>query len=264
MKKYWIVIKNTWDETFTYRLNFTMWRVRVVLQLLTMYFFWLSITNQSAHIFGYTQNLMITYILGTSLIGSIVLSSRTSDVGDNINRGDLSIFLIRPINYFLYWFSRDIGDKAMNILFSVSELTILFLILNPPWFLQQNINFILLSLIACLLALFLYFLINLLLGFIGFWSPEVWGPRFIFYIIVTFFAGGLFPLDILPKPIFNFFQYLPFTYLMYFPLKIYLGQLGYPEILRGLSVCFIWIILMYFIVQTVWLKGLKSYTAQGR
>lgn len=264
MKKYWIVIKNTWHEMLIYRLNFTMWRLRVTLQLLTLYFFWFAITSQSTNIFGYSQKLMITYILGTSLISSIVLSSRTGEVGENINNGDLSIFLIRPVNYFLYWFARDIGDKAMNILFSIGELTIIFFILKPPWFLQPNVNFIILCILSSLLALFLYFLINLLLGFIGFWSPEVWGPRFIFYIIVTFFAGGLFPLDILPKPLFNFFQFLPFTYLMYFPIKIYLGQLSYPQIYTGLSICFVWIIIMYFIVQTVWIKGLKSYTAQGR
>lgn len=264
MKKYWIVIKNTWNEMLTYRLNFTMWRVRVTLQLLTLYFFWLAMTSQTSNLFGYSQKLMITYILGTSLIGSIVLSSKTGEVGENINNGDLSIFLIRPINYFYYWLARDLGDKAMNILFSIFELTILYLIFHPSLFVQTDFVFIILSFLSTILALILYFLFNLLLGFIGFWSPEIWGPRFIFYIIITFFAGGLFPLDILPNALFSVFKLLPFSYLLYFPIKIYLGQINITEIYTGIFVSLAWIIFMYLIVKSVWIKGLRSYTAQGR
>ncbi|OGH27594.1 MAG: hypothetical protein A3C27_02065 [Candidatus Levybacteria bacterium RIFCSPHIGHO2_02_FULL_39_36] len=264
MYKYFLVARNTWDETLAYRLNFAMWRVRTILQLLTMYFLWLAIIPQNSSFLSYSRDLMLTYILGTSLISSLVLSSRTYEVGDNINNGTLSNFLLRPINFFLYHFARDAGDKAMNIFFSLGELTILYLLLRPPIFLQTNIEALLLSLFAAALALLLYFFINLLLGFIGFWSPEVWAPRFIFITILTFFAGGLFPLDILPKPIFSIIELLPFTYLLYFPLKIYLGQLMLSEIFKGLMISGFWTVIFYFIARLVWQKGLRIYTAYGR
>lgn len=264
MKKYLLIAQNTWDETVSYRLNFIMWRVRVVLQIITLYFLWLSILPKDTSFLGYNQSLMLTYILGTSLISAFVLSSRSHSVGDEINSGNLSNFLIKPINYFLYQFSRDIGDKAMNILFSSAELTFLFLILQPPLFVQTNPMYIGLFLISTILALVLYFLINFLIGLIGFWSPEIWAPRFIFMIVIAFFAGGLFPLDILPESIFKIFQYLPFTYLLYFPLKVYLGQLALPEVIQGLITSFLWIVLMYLILKFVWNIGLKLYTAQGR
>ncbi|MBI2012459.1 ABC-2 family transporter protein, partial [Candidatus Curtissbacteria bacterium] len=132
LKKYWLVAKNTWAETVTYRLNFVMWRLRVTLQLLTMFFLWQAILPRGQTLFGYDQSLMLTYILGTSLISAFVIASRSYSVGDEINQGNLSNFLIKPINYFLYHFSRDIGDKAMNISFSAVELSLLFLILRPP------------------------------------------------------------------------------------------------------------------------------------
>lgn len=264
MKKYWQVVKNTWAETTTYRLNFTMWRVRVVLQILTLYFLWFSLLPKNTSLFGYTQSFMLTYILGTSLISSIVLSSRIADVGDNINTGNLSNFLIRPINYFCYWFARDLGDKAMNITFSIVELLILFLILKPPVFIQTNIFYLSFFLISVITAVFLYFFLNFLVSLIGFWSPEVWGPRFILIIIMSFFAGGFFPLDILPKSIFSFFQILPFSYMLFFPLKIYLGQLSFNQIIIGLFISFFWTFFLYLSVRFVWKKGLKAYSAEGR
>lgn len=264
MNKYLQIAKLTWDETFVYRLNFVMWRVRVVLQILTLYFLWSALIPTGASLFGYDQSSMLTYILGTSLISSIVLSSRSNAVGDEINSGNLSNFLLRPINYFLYWFARDVGDKAMNIIFSIIELTVLFVILKPPLFIQTESFYLLLTIVAIVLALIMYFFFNFLLGLIGFWSPEVWAPRFIFIILLNFFAGGLFPLDILPKFIFSAFQLLPFTYLLYFPIKIYLGQLTIIETFTGIMISLVWTLALYIIVQYVWRKGLKIYTAQGR
>lgn len=241
-----------------------MWRIRSVLQLLTIYFLWLSILPQNKTLLSYTHSTMLTYILGASLIGSIVLSSRSYIVGEEINNGNLLNFLLKPINYFKYWFSKDIGDKSMNIIFSVIELTILFILLKPPFFFQTNPIYILLFLFSILLSVILYFFFNFLLGLIGFWSPEVWAPRFIFIILLNFFAGAIFPLDILPNKIYLFLKLLPFPYLLYFPLKIYLGKLNFIEIFTGLSVSFIWVIFMYLLVKFIWARGLGVYTAYGR
>ncbi len=264
MKKYFWVARNTWEETLTYRFNFLMWRVRTVVLLLSIYFLWHSVIPAGSSLFGYTQNMMLTYILLTSLTNAFVTSTRTHEIGDEINGGDLSNYLIKPINYFLYWFWKDVGDKAMNIVFSITELLVLFFILRPSIFIQKDFMFILLFLISILLAIVLYFFINILLGLVGFWNPEVWAPRFIFTIILGFFAGNYFPLDILPATVFKIFEILPFSYLIYFPIKIYLGQIAQAEILKGFLVMILWSFAFFIIVQLVWNKGLKAYTAQGR
>lgn len=262
-KKYLLVVKNMWDQSVSYRLNFVMWRFRQVLQLLTIYFLWTAILPPGKLFNEYTQSLMLTYIFGTSLVNSIVLSSRIWEVADEINSGLLSNLLLRPMNYFVYWFAKNLGDKALNIAFSIIEITLLIFILRPPIFLQTNIMFLFFFLISLGLAMFLQFCIDFLLSFIGFWSSETWAPRFIFYMLISFFSGGLFPLDILPKGINIIFQSLPFAYLLYFPLKIYLGQLSLLQIITGLFASFIWGFILFAFMQLVWRRGIKIYTAQG-
>lgn len=264
MKKYLLVMRNTWSEVFTYRFNFVMWRFRGVIQLLTVFYLWSAIMPAQGTLFGYSQGKMLTYILGASLLSSLVLASRSYDVGEDINKGNLSNYLIRPINYFFYWFSKDVGDKAMNVVFSIAELTLLFVFLKPPLFFQNDLPYLLLSVVASLTALFLYFLFNFLIGLIGFWSSEVWGPRFIFMMLLNILAGSLFPLDILPPAIYNVVQLLPFSYLLFFPMKIYLGQLSFQTIYMGIFVSFVWMAVLYGIVSVVWQRGLRLYTAQGR
>lgn len=264
MNKYFLVAKNTWIETLTYRLNFVMWRLRVSLELLTRYFLWLAIIPASTTFLSYNQSQMLTYILVTSFVEAVVLSTRTHDIADKINGGTLSNFLITPINFFAYWFSRDLGDKLMNILFMGIELTLFFFIFHPPFFIQTNPALLSIFILSIILATIMHFYIGFSLSMIGFWSPETWAPRFIFFIVVTFFSGWTFPLDILPSSIYEALKYFPFTYLIYFPVKIYLGTLNNFEMLSGFVICSIWTLILYFLTKAFWQKGLRSYTASGK
>lgn len=265
MKKYWPVFKNTWEEYFAYRLNFIMWRVRTVLQLLVIYFLWWSIfQNNQSNIFGYTQSLILTYVFGAAFLRAIIFSSRTIDVGDEINQGNLTNFLLKPMSYLKYWFARDLADKILNILFAMVELTVIYFLLRPDIFLQTNFFYLLFFSGSTFLALILYFYINFLFGLFAFWTPEIWAPRFIFFIFLEFFAGILFPLDILPHTLLSVLNFLPFSYLLYFPLKIYLGQLDYSQIAFGFLINIIWVAIFYQFVQLIWRKGLRIYAAEGR
>lgn len=263
MKLYYQVAKNTWDEMMTYRFNFMMWRIRNVMQLLTVYYLWVAVTPQNGQIFGYSRSLILTYVLAASFVGSIVFSTRTQEMGDNINNGELSQYLVRPLKYLGYWFARDIGDKLFNISFAAFELLIFYLILRPQLFLQDQLSLLFFTLLAVVLAVIMNFFIGSLLGMIAFWSPEVWAPRFIFFTLVSFFAGGLFPLDILPVTLQRIFALLPFAYLQYFPIKIYLGKTTPEGLIFGFSVAVIWSLLLYIIVTIVWKRGLKEYSSEG-
>lgn len=264
MKKYWQVVKNTWAEYMTYRLNFILWRVRRVLNLLLVYFLWSAIFVGQGEVFGYSQKQILTYILLSNIVASFVFATKTLEIGGQINSGDLTNFLLRPISYFKYWWARDFSDKVLNIFFSIVEVALLIFLFKPGVFLQTNLNLLFFFALSIILGIVLYFHLSFLLGFIGFWSPEVWAPRFIFFILTEFFVGGLFPLDILPKPLFLALQALPFPYLLYFPLKIYLGQLNIWQIAGGFAVSMVWLFTIYQTVQLVWQKGLRVYTAEGR
>ncbi len=263
MEKYWIVAKNTWIETLTYRTSFIVYRLREVLQLLSLYFLWFYVSGRTGSFASYSQISLITYVLISAFVSDVVFSTRTTNIASEINEGGLTTFLLRPLSYLSYYFARDIGDKVMNIIFSISELLLFFLIFHPPFMIQTNILSITLCLFSLILGIILYFFISVAISFIGFWSNETWGPRFIFYQTVGFLAGSLLPLDILPKSLYTILQYLPFSYLIYFPTKLYLGEVSASDTMRGFAILVIWIGLMYLLVKQVWARGLKEYTAQG-
>lgn len=264
MNKYLAVVKLSLQEYFVYRLNFILWRVRIVLSILITFFLWQAAYSGKQVIFNYTLPQMLTYIILLSFIHGVVLSTQTNRVSEEIAWGNLSNFLIRPINYFYHCLSRDFADKIVNTVCSVMEITLLIVLFKPPVFLQTNLSILLFFALSVMLAAFIYFLVNMLLSIIGFWSKEVWAPRFIFYIVVAFLAGTYFPLDIVPSGIYRMLQFLPFTYMVFFPLKIYLGNFDLPFLLTGFLVSILWSVILAFLLKVVWRKGLRKYTAEGR
>jgi len=266
VRKYWGLAKATFQEYFTYRLNFILWRFRAVIQLAILFFLWSTAFSGQTVVFGYTQAQMLTYILGVSLIRSYILAARLSEgVGAEIVTGNITNILLKPMSYLRYVFSRDLSDKFINIFFSSIEITGFILLFHPPLIWQTQPFYVLSFIASLLLALMLYFFINMAISYTAFWLVEDWwAPRFMFGIILDFLAGGLFPVDILPPIMVKILAFTPFPYILFFPIKIYLGQLSYFQVLQGLGVVLVWTWLAYLLQRYTWRKGLRQYEAIGR
>lgn len=266
LKKYWSVVQISWESGFVYRLNFIMWRVRNVVQLLTLYFLWLAVSGSRESIFSYSRAALLTYVLGSSLIRAIVLSVRSIDAQVDIATGDLNNFLIKPINYFIYWAARDVADKALNIAFAVGELIILYILLRPSIVLPQNPSTWFFFTLSVFLATGLFFMFSFIISMTTFWYYQYngWAQRFLSFAIVESLAGSLFPLDILPPLFAKISINLPTAYFIYFPMQIFLERLSVREVATGYAVLAFWTIVLYGIGQLLWQKGLKVYAAFGR
>src|SRR3972149_583046 len=148
MSKYTRVYNNSFSEYLAYRLNFILWRIRGIGMVLISYFLWLSVYANHTQVFGYGKANMLTYILLITFLQGIVLSTQTHKIASEINTGDLSNYLIRPINYFWFNFFRDLSDKTINTFFSLIEISLFIVFLSPPIFFQKNIVYLFLFLLS--------------------------------------------------------------------------------------------------------------------
>lgn len=266
MGKYLTIFNLHWQSEFTYRFNFILWRVRNVLRLMMTYFLWRGIFLSSSSIFGYTQSRMFTYIFLVLIVAALVSSAPSADnVGSEISSGDLSNYLVKPVSYLKFWFTRDLSSKALNFVFSIFEVTILFLILKPALSLPVSFLNGLAFLVSITLAILLYFFLVMSVRFVAFWSPEnTWPFAFLVFMIGDILGGTIFPLDILPRLASLIVQLTPFPYLFYFPIALFLGKITGFAIVKVLLQQGFWVLLMYALSQYLWKKGLKSYGSEGR
>ena len=266
MRKYLTVFAIDWQNQFTYRLNFLLWRFRNVLRILMTYFLWNSIFSSRLTAFGYSREQMMAYVFLSLFISSLVLSSPSNDhMGGEISSGDLSNFLIKPINYLKYWFIRDISSKLLNVLLSVVEIALLWFIFRPVVSLSLSPLSVLAGLLSLILGSLLYYLFSKLAIFVTFWTPEnTWGLMFLILVCLEMLSGMIFPLNILPSWAQTILQFTPFPYLVYYPISIIMGTADPWHIAKITLQTLLWVSTSWVLVKIVWRRGLMQYSAVGR
>jgi len=264
MKKYLAVLTVTIKEYFVYRLNFILWRFRVVLNILLPLFLWSAVFDKSAIVGGYNISQFISYLVYGNLIGTFVFGTRTFDISSDINDGKIINALLKPVSFFSYSFAKELADKSVNIFFAFIEMYIIVSVFNlniiPPknlfFFVPIFINSVLIS----------YF-INLTLSFLGFWTTEIWPIRFIYVMLLSFIAGNYFPLDILPDSLYNFIMLTPFPYMFYLPSKLLISESvnqWNSETISLIFFSYLWLFGSYILAKLTWTKGIKSFSFWGR
>lgn len=264
MRKYFLIFTNTLSEYAAYRVSFLFWRLRVILTMLMTYYLWTSVYVNSLQLFNYPREKMLTYALLLIFIHGFVLSSRIYTIGEEINTGLLSKYLIRPVNYFAYYIAKDTADKLIGLCFSLMELGLLVIIMQPVIYIQTGTFWLFLFLISITVAVFLYMEIMTIISLSAFWINDTWSLRFLSMILISFLAGSYFPLDILPKRIYELLLYSPFTYLVFFPLRIYLGDVSTTFFIQGISISTVYLILFLLLILILWQRGLRVYRAEGQ
>lgn len=267
MQKYFQIFKISFEEEFVYKINFIMWRVRNVFQIIITFFLWSTIfSNPGTVIFGYDRAKILTYVFALMVVRAFVLSARAVDVSTDVAEGNLSNYLVKPLSYFKYWFTRDVASKTLNLGFAAVEFTALFLILKPAFYFQTDPFVLLAFLISVVIATLIFFCILFLISAVPFWAPELgWSAQFLVTIVILeFLSGSLFPIDILPIGLQKIVMATPFPYMIFFPVQVYLGKITGMAQIQGFLISAAWLAVLWVLMKYVWNKGLKVYQAIGR
>jgi len=261
MHRYIQIFIVTVKEYFAYRLNFVLWRLRMIISSLITIYLWLAVFDSKTSFGHYSKTEMISYLLYTSLVMTLVASTRTSNLAYEIQSGGIMNLLLKPLSIFGYYATTDAVDKVMNGFFGLLEFGLITYFLHikliPP-------HAIAIFIIFFICAIYISFCINLLLSFIGFWTPEVWAPRFLFMMIVFFVSGTYFPLDLLPPAIYRVFLFTPFPYLYYLPAKTLISGVQTAYIVQQLVCAIVWSGILFFCTKAVWNKGIKEFSFWGK
>ena len=207
---------------------------------------------------------MICYFLLVALIGNIVgLWFQDYEITEDIRNGSINRFLLRPINYLGYRWALVLSKKMIYIVSTIIPLTIGYYFLREYLVPPKDTIILVQVIVTTFMALYLNFLLSFCAGLIGFWLLEVSSLFFIFYILQFLLSGGLFPLDLLPEPVFILMTWLPFQYMGYFQVKLYLGEYSSQQAGQGIMAIVVWIIVILLFAQFLWKRGTKKYSAYG-
>ena len=263
MKKFLTIVKAFWQRALTYRFTVLVYRIGEIGETLVLILMWSAIYGGQKNIGGLTLQEMITYILIGNFFNAIIRNFLSSVIARDIKDGRLSMFLIKPMGYFSYILSQEIGRISLATMMSVlsSTLVIIFFINTFIW--DFDVTYLLVILAMVILAFIAELLLSYLIGLIAFWTDEVDGLYATIDRIKKFFSGGYFPLNLLPIAFVQVSFALPFAYSFFVPAQLYLKKVDLSTGLKGLLIQIIWILVLYGIIKIVWNRGLKRYEGVG-
>jgi ABC-2 type transport system permease protein len=255
------------QNTLVYRINFLVKSSFGLIPLTGTLFLWRAIYQGDGHpggIDGYTLSGMISYYLLVTLVDALTAVAEDDwQIAADIKDGNISQFLLKPINYFCYRLCLYLSGRAIYTTVALIPVTLFIAYLHQHFQGPVSIGGLVAALTAAVMGGVLQFLIAFTMALLAFWVLDVSTFIFLQFALEYLASGHLFPLDILPKGLVTVINCTPYPYLLYFPVGIYLGRVEGSEIWRGFAVQTAWILAMFFISQWVWRRGLKRYTAAG-
>ncbi|OGL52290.1 hypothetical protein A3K55_00560, partial [Candidatus Shapirobacteria bacterium RBG_13_44_7] len=248
---------------FAYRLSFIFWRFQVIISFLIFYYLWFAVSQGKDLVGSYTVPQIYSYFVIGYVVRALVFSTRTGDIGGDIQSGTLSSLLLKPIGIIKYYFSCDLVDKVFNLVFMAIEFSLILLFLHPQLVLPDPLN-LFYFVLSIIIGVVIFFFYSLIISFLTFWTEQAWSSRFLFGIVfINLFSGQYLPLDFLPRSIFKFLTYTPFPYLYYYPLRFWLGKETGTQPLFILLTAFSYLALLYFLANLLWIRGKLKYQAYG-
>lgn len=245
-----------------YRFNTFALLIFQTLSFGMFFYLWSSIYRSGGQIGEYSLEQLISYYLIVTFLGLIMRENDVAwNVGDEIRLGTITNILLKPISYFSYKMSQNLGRILYKMVIYSAVLAVLFLILRGYFSFSMDALRLFYFAISVVLGLAINIIFFYIIGLSAFWFGFIGGFNFATHMIVNFLSGFIIPLDLLPGVILKINNFLPFKYMTFVPVSIFNGraELGLSLLLIPL----VWIIGLYIFSAFLFKKGIRKYEGYG-
>lgn len=254
------LIKRTWMSWLQARGFFWVLAFGWMIPPLIYLFVWSTAAGEKS-IAGMDRGEFIAYYLLIIVINQLTYSTTNWTVGDVIRYGNLNTWLLRPLPPIFEALASEFAGKVVFMVFILPVAAILAVFLKPELHTTLAASF--LFIVTLLLAWMLRFLWGYWLALLAFWTARADSLLVIQDSLVFLLSGIVAPFALLPSNIAEIARWLPFRYMVGFPVEVLIGQVDGQEIIFGMAVQLFWLLLSIVLCRSVWHQGLKKYSAVG-
>jgi len=263
MKKYLTLAKLSFQQQLIYRGNILMYRFGEFANTIISFLILVVLYGTQETVRGYTLAEVITYITGVGIIDALSRTWVADEIERDVHQGRLSVYLLKPIRYFRLQLTYDLSRKQISSWFSVCTYLLVILFVRNYFILNTDVLRWVLFLTSVGCVILLRFLLLFMVGLFSFWLIRIGGVQFSFEVLLRIMSGSTLPLEFFPAALEATARLLPFAYMQYFSMQIYLGKISMLEAVKGLGVQLFWIAVLLLLVKFVWKKALRRYESVG-
>jgi ABC-2 type transport system permease protein len=250
----------TWSSWLAGRSFFFLLAFGWMITPLIYLFVWSTAAGEAA-VGGYTRGEFVAYYLILIVVNQFTFTTANWTVGDSIRYGDMNNVLLRPLPPVLDALAAELAGKAVFLLFDGPVVIGLALLLRPEVHLTPAGAAAFIP--ALLLAALLHFFAGYGLALLAFWATRADSLLALHDSLIFLLAGQVAPLALLPGLIRDVASWLPFRFMVSFPIEVLTGRLAPADLLAGFAVQIGWLALAAAVAWIVWRRGIRRYAAVG-
>jgi ABC-2 type transport system permease protein len=249
-------------NALAYRLRYFTGIVTYFIYVSVYYFIWKAIYEHSPSIEGFDFSHLLTYVAVGWIIRSFYFSNIDQEIAYQVMEGRLAMDLIKPVNLQLMYVARAAGESVFRLgMLTAPTAVVLFLVfpLRGAASIPHGAAFV----ASVLLSFLIVAAINFVVGTFALRLKSILGLLRAKFFLLELFSGLLLPISFFPQVFQKIFSVLPFEYISYVPLLIYLGKLKGTEVLRALLLQLFWVAVLLALGDGMWRWSSRKITIQG-
>lgn len=264
IKKYLSYFSVSFRAFFTYKADFLVGIIFNLVYFFIYFALWKAIYAGSGEdlIGNYSLVSTISYYFIVTLIFRLDVSGRIW-LGNDIWNGSFTNDLVKPWNAIWIQILTTLSELAIELILYLPFAIFIF-IFAFNYLVLPSLPIFLFFLVTIILVIFLNFTINLSIHALTFHYGDQEGNANLINYVISFLAGGIFPLTFLPENLKTIFMNIPFRYLFDFPANVFLGKVTTTEIFIGWLQMVIWGLIFSGLFIFIYRTGLRKYTGTGR
>lgn len=265
MRKFTTIFLTYSQVMLTERSRSFVWFLHSLIPPLILYVFWLgALKGSGGNIQGWNLSSISSYYFLLIVASSALLAHIEEAVAyTDIQKGEIVKYILKPYPYFLMNLIYETPYRIMQGGYAVLAVLIFVFFFGKFFTFSENPTTLLLATLIALLAFLLSFTFKMVLGILALWITDTRGLYEIFVAIVIVFAGFMLPITLLPWGLATVAKILPFSYMIYYPIVSFQGELSYSQMMQVLIIQGIWISVFGVIYRFLWKKGIKRITGVG-
>lgn len=255
--------RTTIAEQLQYRGGLVIWTIGLVLEPVIYLAVWSTVArSQGGSVGGFGASDFAAYFLVALVVNQATFTWIMWEMEYWIRQGNLSPLLLRPVHPIHRQLAVNLTFKLLTLAVVVPAALILGVVFRPnfagiePWTAVAFAP-------ALILAIALRFAIEWTLALAAFWITRVTAVNQLYYVAFLFLSGQAVPLLLLPGPVQTLAEWLPFYRTLGFPVELLLGRLSPYDAAVGLAAQIVWLAAMVVVLNWVWARGIRQYSAVG-
>jgi ABC-2 type transport system permease protein len=261
VKPYLTYFRKSFKQSTAYRTAVWLQIVGSVLSVLVQVSVWRALIGAGS-VNGITLDDMVTYAIVNAIMLAFIITRLFNDVDARLRTGDISIDLLRPIQYPFLVLADQLGRAAFRFVFvAIPIVTISGLLFGfsfPP-----SIVSVVSFPVVLVFALLISFSIGYLIALLSFWFLTTFHFSWAIGGLVTLFSGSFLPLWFFPDRWEAVARALPFQFLGFIPAAVWLGQIQGEELIRTFIIGAVWTVILLLTAHALWRRATRDLVVQG-